>query len=171
MEEEIWKEIPRYSLYRVSNLGRVKSISRFVKHWQGGRSYRKEKILILGTNSGEYRCVRITDDQGVEKTKIVHKLVAMAFLNHIPDGYKSIVNHKDFNRQNNHVDNLEIITHRENANKKHIKSSSEYTGVCWDKSRNKWISHIYINGKNKYLGRFENELDASNAYESALKNL
>ena len=40
--------------------------------------------------------------------------------------------------ENKQLDNLEIITQRENANKKHIKSSSKYVGVCFNKKRNKW---------------------------------
>jgi hypothetical protein len=105
------------------------------------------------------------------KTRTVHQLVAGAFLNHKPSRYELVINHKDFNRSNNNVDNLEIVTTRENANQKHLKSSSQYTGVSWDKNRNKWSSQIVINKKLKFLGRFINELDASKAYQKALKDL
>jgi hypothetical protein len=84
---------------------------------------------------------------------------------------KLVINHVDFNKLNNKVDNLEIITNRKNANQKHLKSSSVYTGVCWHKPNKKWMSYISINGKSKYLGLFTNELEASEAYQKELKQI
>jgi hypothetical protein len=82
-----------------------------------------------------------------------------------------VVNHKDFNKLNNNLDNLEIITQRQNTNKKHLKSSSQYIGVFWNKQNKKWKSQIRINKKIKYLGYFVNEIDAHNAYQNALTTL
>ena len=47
--------------------------------------------------------------------------------------------------------------------------SSQYKGVCWYKSTNKWISYIKINGKTKHLGLFTSEEEAYEAYQNALK--
>ena len=74
-------------------------------------------------------------------------------------------------KSNNNKNNLEIVTTRVNSNQKHLKSSSEYTGVIWYKPRNKWKASIRISGKIKYLGLFELEIEASNAYQKALKEL
>ena len=101
----------------------------------------------------------------------IHKAVAMAFLGHIPCGLKLVVNHKNFNRIDNRKGNLETVTFRENTNQKHLKSSSKFTGVSWDKERNKWAAKIYINKKHNFLGRFNSEIEASNAYEKALNNI
>lgn len=49
------------------------------------------------------------------------------------------------------------------------KFTSEYKGVSFHKASNKWVAQITINGKQKHLGRFNNEIDASNAYQKALK--
>ena len=156
--EEIFKTIEGYEgMYEISNYGRVKSLKN-----------NKEYILKPSLDLNGYVIVSLSNE-GIKKTKTIHQLVAIAFLNHIPDGMKLIVNHKDFNRQNNHVDNLEIITQRENANLKHLLSSSQYTGVSWHKRDKKWQSIILINNKLKYLGYFNNELEASKAYEEALK--
>lgn len=166
--EEIWKEIKDYEgLYYISNLGRVKSLSKTVKTSIGYR-VTKEKILIPGTNGGGYQMVGLYKNN-ITKAFRIHQLVSIAFLNHVPCGRKLVVNHKDFNRINNHVHNLEIITQRENANKKHLKSSSNYTGVHWCNTKKKWVSQIAINGKNNHLGYFLNEIDASNAYQNKLK--
>jgi hypothetical protein len=51
------------------------------------------------------------------------------------------------------------------------KKSSQYKGVNWDKSQNKWLSRIYINGKSKHLGYFTDEHQAHLAYQKALENL
>ena len=157
---EIYKDVIGYEgIYKVSNLGNVKSLI--------GNN---EKILKLCRNGGGYSTVNLHINS-IMKTRTVHQLVAGAFLNHKPSRYKLVINHKDFNRSNNNVDNLEIVTTRENANQKHLKSSSQYTGVSWDKNRNKWSSQIVINKKLKFLGRFINELDASEAYQKALREL
>lgn len=168
---EIWKDIPECEgIYQVSNLGRVKSLSREVLKKGKYPFICKEKILKNVKDISGYFKVTININEK-RKTIKVHQLVAICFLNHKPCGYKLVVNHKDFNRLNNNVENLEIITQRENTNKKHLKSSSKYTGVSWFKNDKKWSSHIYINGRLKYLGSFENELEAKKYYDNALKSI
>jgi len=46
-----------------------------------------------------------------------------------------------------------------------------YVGVSFANERGSWLSRIFVNGKLKNLGYFKNELDASNAYKEALKNI
>jgi hypothetical protein len=157
--EEIWKTIEGFEDYEVSNFGRVKSFK-----------LGKEKILKPSVNNHGYCLVFLFKDKK-RSTKKIHQLVSIAFLNHTPCGFKLVVNHKDFNRENNHVDNLEIVTTRENTNQKHLKSSSQYTGVCWDISNNRWRVRIRINNKNKHLGLFTNEIEASKAYQNKLKEI
>jgi len=157
--EEIFREIKDYPNYQVSNLGIVKSLNY-------GRG-RKEKLLKPGINTSGYYFVNLYKS-GIIKSFSIHQLVAMAFLNHQPLGYKLVVNHINFNRTDNRLENLEIVTARENSNRKHIKSSSRFVGVHFDKIKNKWRAYIYINGKIKYLGFFYSEIEASKYYESAL---
>tara|TARA_R110002072_G_C7623862_1_gene506240 strand:- start:44 stop:541 length:498 start_codon:yes stop_codon:yes gene_type:complete len=160
---EEFKDVKNYEgMYQVSNLGRVKSLAR--------KGCLTDRVFKPQADRGGYLRLTLRKD-GKAKTRTVHQLVAEAFLNHKPCGHKLIVNHKNFNRQDNRAENLEIITNRQNSDQKHIKSSSEYTGVCWDKNRNKWLASITINGKKKYLGRFTCEIKASEAYENALLNL
>ena len=157
---ETWKKIKGYEdCYEVSDLGRVKSL-------------KNNKSIILKGNldSKGYLTVSLSKND-VSKTHIIHQLVAIAFLNHIPNRFKLVVNHINFNRLDNRLDNLEVVTHRENTNQKHIKSKSKYVGVQFLKSRNKWIARIYLNGKSKQLGSFYNELDASNCYQDALNRI
>ena len=157
---EVWKTIEGYEgIYEVSNLGRVKS---FIKY-----KGTKERILNQNIGTTGYYYVGLFCNK-IRKIKKVHQLVAIAFLNHKPCGFKLVVNHKDFNKLNNRVDNLEITTQRENTNQKHLNSTSNFVGVSWDKTRNKWRASIRINNKKKYIGRFKTEIEASNAYQKAL---
>ena len=165
--KEIYKDVPGYEgLYQVSNLGNVKSLGRF-KLWRNKNVYVNEKIL-KQSKVNNYPHI-VLHNKGIPETFKVHQLLAIVFLNHKPCGYKLVVNHINFNTLDNRVENLEIVTQRENANKKHIKSSSKYLGVLFDKTRNKYRSQIQIDGKNITLGRFKNEYDAHLTYQKSLK--
>lgn len=158
--KEIWKDIPSYEgLYQVSNLGNVKSIG-----------YGKERYLRLRLSKSGYYRVNLSKDK-ISTTKPVHQLVSEAFLGHNPCGMKLVINHINFNKKDNRVENLEIVTQRENGNKKHLKSTSKYVGVYWYKPLNKWRAQITLNGKNNYIGLFEKEIDASQAYQDRLKEI
>ena len=101
---EIWKDIDGYEgLYKVSNLGRIKSL--------GNDKNRKEKILKTGKNKFGYLHV-ILCKEGKVTTFRVQRLVANAFIPN-PEN-KPEVNHIDENKENNCVWNLEWCTHQYN---------------------------------------------------------
>ena len=98
---EIWKDIEGYEgLYQVSNLGRVKALDRYVKHWRGGLLLRKEQIKRQSNDCDGYLIVTLCKE-GKIKNYRVHRLVAEAFIPN-PNNYPQ-VNHKDENKQNNFV--------------------------------------------------------------------
>lgn len=161
---EIWKEVPGYEgCYDVSNLGRVKRISKIIN----GKYYLSDKILKGSINSNGYLMIQLNNN-GQIKHYYIHQLVAMSFLNHKPNKLKLVVNHKDFNKLNNNVCNLEIITQRKNTNRSHLKSSSDYVGVSWSKEKNKWRSQIKIKGKTIVLGYYKSEFIAHISYQLQL---
>lgn len=171
MQKEIWKDVVSYEeLYKVSNLGNIKSLKRIVKDSRLGTKVVPERILKNRINSRGYYHVVLCKN-GNQKSRTVHQLVSESFLNHKPNGHKLVVNHKDLNQLNNNVDNLELVTQRINANQKHLKSSSKYVGVSYLKRVDKWASYISINGKKKHIGTFNNEYDAHIAYQNKLKEL
>lgn len=168
--DEIWKDVKGYEgLYQISNLGRVKSLSR--EMYNGKAIYiSKEKILKKSVDNRGYYSVCLSENN-IQKNIKVHQLVAISFLNHTPCGYKLVVDHIDNNPLNNNVNNLQIITQRLNASKDKKNKSSKYIGVSWNNSVKKWVVNIYIKGIYKYLGCFKDELEASNCYQNKLKEL
>lgn len=94
--EEIWKKIDGFNgRYEISNLGRFKS---YAQSKQG-------KISLGSIDHKGYRVVRLYDGNGNQYDYKVHRLVAIAFLEN-PNDYPQ-VNHKDENKTNNNVNNLE----------------------------------------------------------------
>lgn len=106
--KEIWRDIEGYEgLYQVSNIGRVKSLMfRNNKY-----SISREKIMACTIRSGYY--VLVLRKNKERKSEQVHRLVAKAFIPN-PNNLL-IVNHKDFNRRNNNVQNLEWCTQKQNV--------------------------------------------------------
>ena len=110
--EEIWKDIQGYEgFYQISNLGRVKSLERIVHKNNGVIQTRKERIMAERVSTDGYYIAKLTLD-GYSKSIAIHRLVAIHFIPN-PDNLPE-VNHKDFDRTNNRVDNLEWCTHLEN---------------------------------------------------------
>lgn len=111
--EEIWKDIRNYEgLYQVSNLGRVKTLDRYIKDNRCVR-FIKGRLIKPSIGKGGYKYVKLHTN-GSYKTYAVHRLVAFAFIpnpNNLPQ-----VNHKDENPSNNNVDNLEWCTAEYNVN-------------------------------------------------------
>lgn len=111
--KEIWRDIKGYeSLYQVSNLGRVKSLARKVikKNYV---SFKKERILKQQTDRYGYKKVILQRNYQI-KTFSIHRLVAEAFLEN-PYNLPQI-NHKDENKENNCVLNLEYCDSKYNNN-------------------------------------------------------
>jgi hypothetical protein len=168
MKEE-WKDIPGYEgLYQVSNLGRVKSLGRYRNAKNGSKAYRKGLIKKTYTNKKGYLTLSLSKN-GISKTFTIHQLVAIVFLNHIPDGMNIIVDHIDNNKLNNCVDNLQLITNRENSSKDKKNCSSKYTGVSIDKRDGRINCEIRINGDRVRWSNLKTEEYASLLYQTALK--
>ena len=97
--KEIWKDIPNYEgLYQASNLGRIKSL-------------RSNLILSQIDNSKGYLYVTLSIN-GKRKNEYVHRLIAKTFLQNYDEN--KVTNHKNYNKKDNNINNLECITQKEN---------------------------------------------------------
>lgn len=131
----------------------------------------KEKVLrfrwSLSDQGYAYRTFR--DSEGrLRHQKMQHLLLTRhkdMFLDHI-----------NGNRLDNRECNLRVCTRRENnrnsgKRKRNGVSTSEFKGVYFDKSRNKWGASIVVNRKKTMIGRYDREIDAASAYNEKSKIL
>lgn len=111
--KEIWKDIPNYEgLYQVSNLGRIMSLERNINQFNGHQTIEKKinkRILKTTKQNSGYVVVKLSQN-GKSKTFSVHRLVARVFM-----GESTLqVDHKDGNKENNKLNNLEYVSSFEN---------------------------------------------------------
>jgi HNH endonuclease/NUMOD4 motif len=144
-KKEVWEKCGVKG-YRVSNYGRVKSLTRYIKHkcshtpqwagcwcqrgrWRKGRVLKQGKLRRLGKGKIEFFVML-----GHGNPRKVHRLVAIAFIPN-PEN-KPEVNHKDGNPSNNYYKNLEWVTHAENC--AHASRIGIARGGSLPGSKNKW---------------------------------
>ena len=155
---EIWKDILGYEgIYQVSSFGCI-------------RSFKKNKLCILKQtpNTRGYLRVSLYDKNCKHKSSVTHVLMAMTFLNHKPDGtQKIVVDHINNNKLDNRLDNLQLISARENSS----KDKKGITGAYLIKGYNKWRSTIHFKGNTIHLGVFNSEKESNEAYKVAINQL
>lgn len=102
--------------------------------------------------------------------RYIHRIVAEAFKGPIPKGF--IINHKDRDRTNNNEDNIEIVSQRDNCLHylRARKKTSKYPGVHREAATGNWKAMARVNGNKVYLGKFDNEDLAYQAYCNFLSN-
>jgi hypothetical protein len=162
---EQWKDIPNYEgIYQASDLGRIKSLKRFVE--SNNKQIIKDTILKASLNTKGYPALGLSKNNH-RKILTVHRIIAMTFLGLTKDTI-GVCDHIDNNRQNNKLSNLQIISSRLNS-KKDAKNKTNYNGV--KKSQHKFCAYIKVNGKNLSLGTFDSPLEANKKYEEAFNLL
>lgn len=162
--EEIWKPVKGFeNYYEISTLGRIRN---------------SRKIMKTYINNSGYECIDFTVNK-VRTKHLVHRLMLLTFVdnpNNLPE-----VNHKDENKANNTLDNLEwcsrshnkqhsiksgtynkIFTQKNTLGKKHKpNTASKYHNVGYDKERNKWTAVIISNKQRLGFKRFDTEEEAA----------
>lgn len=119
LDNEVWKDIELTNgIYKISNLGRVKSLTGY-----------EARILKTTRNLKGYLRVDIIQEKQ-RATKLVHRLVAAAFLMQ-PHNIDMQIHHKDFDNTNNKADNLQWLTPKEHK-EIHLKRNKEIieNGKC-----------------------------------------
>jgi len=113
MQKEIWKDIEGYEgLYQASNLGRIRSLDRYIPHSLGGSAFIRSKILSGYSKNCKYERLTLYSNTN-SKTYLVHRIIANTFVSN-PEN-KPYVNHIDGDKLNNKASNLEWCTAKENT--------------------------------------------------------
>lgn len=131
-----WREVKEYSNYEVNQLGEI-------------RHKKRQKILKPRDNNGGYQYVNFKIN-GKNTNFAVHRIVANAFIPN-PNGYTE-VNHKDYNKKNNCVDNLEWVSSSQNKQHSYLKQENK-------KSRGKAVNQYTKEGI--FLKTFDSVSDAA----------
>jgi hypothetical protein len=148
---ETFKDIKDYPGYQVSNYGNVKSLK-----------YNEPRILKPATGMKGYLYVNICDYNKKYKKHYIHRLVASTFIREIIS--KEQIDHRDYNKLNNKLENLDIVDNRINQlrNKKAILPGVSKLG-------DKWRTKLQINKKIIPIGIFNTPEEAHEAYKNKLK--
>jgi len=120
---EYWEDVRGYSgRYEVSNKGNIRNSN--------------TEVVIKQTLYEDRKQCRIgLSKDGVRKSFDVNKIVALAFINHIPEGYRLIIKHIDGNSLNSNIENLQITFKKRSTHmdKDHVPSNRMKPNVSFDK--------------------------------------
>jgi hypothetical protein len=150
---ENWKKIKGTENYEVSTLGRIKNSI-------NGR-------LIGSKGFDEYMHATIKID-GIVRNKRIHSLVWQAFGKGIPSR-RMVVDHKDRNRSNNNIENLQLISFRANVHKD-TETITGVVGVHWNSVKKRFVAVIMLSGIRYKLGARKTINEAKKLYDEALKS-
>ena len=145
-KQEVWKDVTGYEgLYKISNYGKIKALPKY-------KRLKLKKELKTYFDKDGYKVVYLYK-HSKKKAKKIHRLVAEAFipnLNNLPQ-----VNHKDEDKQNNKVDNLEWCDAKYNANYGNCQSKK-------GKKIRKKINQYELNGS--FIKQWESITEVANYY-------
>jgi hypothetical protein len=111
--DETWKDIPGYEgYYQASSLGKIRSLDRVSTHWKGITQIKKGKEISISADIKGYLKISLMKS-GTRKSFKAHRLIAITFLDNKDN--LSDVNHKNLNKADNSVSNLEWCSHKENC--------------------------------------------------------
>jgi hypothetical protein len=132
-----------------------------------GKKLKKAILVGTGKYSKPYIVVAIKINKKTYKLRL-HRLFFYWKHNYLPP----LVDHIDTNSFNNNIENLRELNTSANTRNSHKikkKTSSKYKGVCWNKRDKKWQANLTLNYKMIFLGHFDNEDDAGQAYNDAIR--
>ena len=160
---EIWKDVPDYIGYQVSNYGHVRSC-RYGSLKPGKCIETKWRLLNTPRAFGNgRRKIRLINADGVYKDFYISRLVYSTFNTAIPLGM--LVDHIDGNPDNNVLTNLRLADKSQNGANSKLRKNRKYKGVekCGN-GPNCWHARIIVNRRRLYIGSFSTEVAAAEAY-------
>lgn len=156
----------------VTRCGRVRRVP---KDWIKLKYYKDVYEVDLAKRSltkGGYMQLGVCIINFNMKTFLLHKIIASVFLNHNIHGRVFVIDHLDSNKINNHVDNLRVVTFRENCSKEKTIKSGLPAGVSYaNHSKTKKYRSFFWIKTLRHIGYYSNVEEASRAYQDAVKAL
>lgn len=167
--EEIWKDVKGYeNLYQISNTGKIKSLERY-KNNHSKKQLVKEKIRKqIVSKTGYYTCM--LNKNGKNKLFKVHRLIAEAFIPN-PNNYP-IINHKDGNKLNNDISNLEWCNYSHNGKEAYrlgLIKNNTYGIKKYNNSLKIKVNQYDLNGK--FIKQWESISDIQKELNYATTNI
>ena len=153
MKKDLFIDLEKQEIYKVSN----------------GKKFKKSILIGTGKYAKPYIVIALRINRINYKLRL-HRLFFYWKHNYLPP----LVDHIDGNSFNNDIENLRelnISGNTRNSHKIKKKTSSKYKGVCWNKREKKWQANLTINYKMIFLGLFNNEDDAGQAYNDKIREL
>lgn len=169
---EIWKDIPNYEgIYQASSEGEIRSVEGKTTYskLRGERRWKSRILKGRGNNLVTGKRVNLWKD-GKCKEWLVARLVAITFLGNPPEGYT--VNHKDGNRLNNCIENLEWLSRADNIrhgfNTGLYKNIQNAITLCDDKNTYNFNSHSEAS---RFLGRSNGYVNNALKHKRQIKDM
>lgn len=156
--EEIWKDIPNYKGYQVSNKGRVRTHNKTTYTKKHGIRHWKDRIIKFKCiNENAYKTGYRVDlwKDGINKTFLVARLVAFTFYNQDINNHNLTVDHIDGNRFNNNIENLELVSLAENIRRafKTGLQPNQISVELYNKNTKETIKFISLSEATRYMNK------------------
>jgi hypothetical protein len=152
MKEHLFIDLEQQEVFKVKN----------------GKKLKKFILVGTGKNNKPYLIVRVSINGKPYKFRL-HRLFFYWKHSYLP----SIVDHIDRDSFNNNIENLRHLDASGNArnSSKRKGKSSKHKGVCWREKQKKWIAYASLNERNIYIGIYDLEDDAGQAYNDKIREL
>jgi len=144
-----YKDIPGYQGYQINEYGEVFSL-------------KSNKVMQPAVTHAGYLRLALSNE-GEAKNFFIHQLVAMTFLDHVPNGMQMVVDHIDNNKLNNHIDNLQLVSQRYNSSKDRDRKYDLPTNVYLPKGETTYMVRMKVKDARVIVGRFNTVEEAVEA--------
>lgn len=167
--EEVWKPIKDFMMYEISNFGRLRRLEYWVVNKKGKINMHKTKVLSNVNSKGDYLRVILRGGCRKRRSCHIHRLVWESFVGEIPKG--CVIHHKDGNKQNNKLSNLQLVTTKEH----HDIHLAEHPEMITAMNRyNKFVKPLTIcqySLDGKFIAEYHNGKEASDATGVCWRNI
>lgn len=159
--DEIWKDIPGFDGYKISNTGKVMSCRYGSRAGLILKPNKYREITPSFTACKTHYVIDLIDGEGARRLYSIARLLYAVFIGPIPDGV--FVDHIDRNGLNNDLSNLRLATQSQNIMNQNIRKGRKYKGTRFTRD-GKWEARTTYKKKVVYLGRYETEIEAAAVY-------